>query len=319
MLLFGLLTAAHALADAKASDFPTSCGNSSTYKNHTTWSGKQLGNVTTDATPPLVGLICCAIATGFARQRSQNITDGVPWSALVLGPSKTHKGQMSVLCIAYDYGATPTAGNQSHTAGYTPRVAPIPPPPPKCASFKTRESCPNRCFFFDGGCAAAPPIKCGCNTQGGCGNNALCVHVVMNTTKVQTWEYLGDASSYNQTVIKAPPKTFTSRDMWYSMSDGMTYKPIPQLHPFRYCVQYGSGKEDQLGLCLTLNGGSFDLQCATTKTLTYAGQWQSEAPFVAEVVIGTNHTVDVRWRTPDSGTPSPLLIHRATSEAVAPN
>lgn len=140
----------------------------------------------------------------------------------------------------------------------------------------------------------------------------------MNTTNVQTWEYLGDASSYNQTVIKAPPKTFSNRDMWFSMSDGEVFKPTPSLHPFRYCVQYGSGKEDQFGLCLTLDG-SFDLQCATTKTLTYTGQWQSNAPFVAKVVIGTNHAADVRWQTSGSSAPPPLLLHRTTSVAAVPN
>ena len=311
------LTMIAAYPAVKSCDFPSACGNISTYKNHTTWTGKQLGNITTDSPPLLVGLICCAIGGGFAKQRSSNITDGVPWSARVLGPSKTRKGQVSVLCIVYDYGAQTTAGDHNHTAGYTPRVAPMPPPtppPPTCASFMARGSCPNRCFWSDGACASSPPIECGCNTPGGCGNGALCVHVVMNTTYVQAWDYLGDASSYNQTVIKAPPKTFSSRDMWYSMGDGEIAKPTPSLRPFRYCVQYGSSKDDQLGICLSLNGAAFDLQAATSKTLTYFGQWQSQAPFVAEVVIGTNQTVDFRWRTSGSSVPQPLLLHHAASE-----
>lgn len=105
-------------------NFPSTCGNSSTVKYGATFSGKQLGNITLDTIQSSVSLICCSVSQSFARQRSSNITDGLPWSSLVLGPSKTHTGQVSVLCISFDYGAHTTAGNQSYTAGYTPRVPP---------------------------------------------------------------------------------------------------------------------------------------------------------------------------------------------------
>ena len=298
--------------------FPSQCGNTSTYKNATAWRGRPLGNLTSIATPAQVGLVCCAIASAFAKERSSNITDGVPWSALVLGPSKTQKGKVDILCSAYDYGAKPTGGNESHTAGFTPRVTPLPPPPPPippCGSFATWDSCPKRCFWsFATGCAASPPIECGCNSPGGCGNNALCVHVVMNTTTAQTWDYLGDASSYNQTVTKAPPQSFSSRDMWYSMQFEVDEPSPLHLHvPFRYCVQFGSGKgkEDQFAICLSMDGGGvLDLQCATTKALAYSPQWQSNVPLVAEVVIRTNSSADLRWLTsnPSRGSAPQSLI-----------
>ena len=216
-----------------------------------------------------------------------------------------------MLCIAYEYGASSRIGTVNHTAGFTPRLPPLPPAPPTCDSFKSVQSCPDRCFWLPGaGCAASPPIKCGCNTVGGCGNNALCIHVVINTTKVwttepsplvpqcasdmlrpvapqvQTWDYLGDAASYNQTVIRPPPKSF-SRDMWYSVWDG---EAPTGLHTFRYCVQFQTSDQHEFAVCVSLDGASFDLQCATTKGLTYAGKWQSNAPFVAKVVIHDNVT-----------------------------
>jgi hypothetical protein len=240
-----------------------------------------------------VGLICCSIAQSFGRSRSHNVTDGVPWSATVLGDSPTREGQLSVACTAFDYGATARPAAKSTVAGLTPELSPFPPPPPTCKSFTTDASCPDRCFWVAGTCAASPPIICGSNTPGGGANNALCVHVEMNTTEPRTWTYLADEGSYNQTVVVSPPTTVEG-GMWYSVWDGEIIKP-PSMHPFRYCVQYTAGKNQELqfAVCLSLDG-NFDLQVATTNTLTYHAEWQSEAPFVAKVIIQDNVTAAVR-------------------------
>lgn len=216
------------------------------------------------------------------------------FAAQLLGEDPTHKGQLSVLCITYDYGATPVPSKANTWAGLTPNLPYFPPPPPSCGSYPTAASCPDRCFWnTKDGCATAPPIPCGNNIPGGGGgNNALCVHVEINTTAPDTtWSYLADQGSYNQTVVFPPAKSF-QRDLWYSMWDGEVITP-PSLHPFRYCVQYGSGNNDevQFAVCLSLVGGAFDLQGATTSSLVFKAEWESEDPFVAKVVISDNTTL----------------------------
>ena len=73
--------------------YPSSCSNGTAYHNSSQWRGKQLGNVTLDSPASLVGLICCSVAQGLGKQRSKNVTDGVPWSAQILGTSSKHKGE----------------------------------------------------------------------------------------------------------------------------------------------------------------------------------------------------------------------------------
>jgi hypothetical protein len=195
---------------------------------------------------------------------------------------------MSVRCTAFDYGAYTPRSDTGAFAGLTPLLPPFPPPAPSCNSFTKPATCPDRCFWVAGtGCANTPPIACGNNTPGGGGNDALCVHVYVNTTERNNWTYLADAGSFNETIISPPPKSF-SQDMWYSVWDGEIQKP-PSLHSFRYCVQYITAKDLQFAVCVSLDG-AFDLQVATTETLKYNAKWQSNTPFVAEVVIQDNIT-----------------------------
>ena len=76
------------------------CGN---YTNFTSWKGNQLLNFTVDFPPDIVysegSSICCTTAVNAARSRSKNSSDPVGWSVEVLGPSKTHLGQTSLLCV----------------------------------------------------------------------------------------------------------------------------------------------------------------------------------------------------------------------------
>lgn len=206
-------------------------------------------------------------------------------AAQILGSSTTHKGQLSVLCTAFDYGASHVPATNRTIAGLTPRLSPFPPPPIPCSAYNTEATCPNRCYWSEAaGCANTPPIPCGSNVPGGGGNNALCVHVIVNTTAQHNWSYLADQGSYNETVIYPPKKSF-DRELWYSTWDGEVLNP-PSIHKFRYCIQYGTGVNSatQFAVCISLDG-TFDLQVATTNTLTYHAEWQSNAPFVAKVVI----------------------------------
>ena len=111
----------------------------------------------------------------------------------------------------------------------------------------------------------------------------------MNATEPRTWTHLADKGSYNQTVVVSPPKTFEG-GMWHSVcswgGEILMIKP-PSIHPFRHCVQCTAGKpqELQFAVCLSLAGGSFDLQIATTNTQVHHAKWQSEAQFIAKVII----------------------------------
>lgn len=91
-----------------------------------------------------------------------------------------------------------------------------------------------------GQCNAAPPIACGENTPSPQGNNALCLHLIVNTTNKQTWKYVNDSGSVNQTVVVPPPPSFQA-EAWWSFEDG---EAGGFLKPFRYCVQLFAGADE---------------------------------------------------------------------------
>ena len=268
-----------------------SCGER--YTNHTIWTGQKIGNVTYDLPPNLIyqaGVsTCCAIATSFARQRSRNSTKPISWSQMIVGPSQTHKGQTTLNCIAYDYGAKRNNGNKSF-GGMTAPLKPFPPPPPPCESFQSKSMCPERCFWGKNKCTASPPIKCAKQEGVLVNNGPLCVHIEVNTTKWGEVMYTGNAASYNETVIVAPPNNFNG-DAWYSMADGLN-GPAKILSPFRYCTQYKVSCKDcegmgstYLAICITLDS-SYDLQISVNQTLfrSTGSNWRDD-PFIAKVII----------------------------------
>ena len=221
-----------------------SCGNCTT-ANATSagWQGAQLLNITFDL--PLHGgggvtnvpvITCCGVAQGAASRRSRNSTEPVPWSVADVGPAqdpeRRAEGERSYLCTAYDYGARPLplppgAAGTAATTPALPYLPPPPPPPPPCASYSTLAVCPKRCFWGRGACGASPPIECGTNTpvsrtvnagiwaafsqrqSRGQGpnhrNNALCVHLILNTSTELQLHLTGTAASFNQTIIQPPP------------------------------------------------------------------------------------------------------------------
>ena len=268
-----------------------SCGER--YTNNTIWTGRKIGNITYDLPPNLVyqaGVsTCCSIATSLAEQRSENSTKPISWSQSILGPSQTHKGQLSLNCIAYDYGAKRNSGNKSF-GGMTAPLKPFPPPPPSCKSFKTKSVCPERCFWANDVCLANPPIKCAKQEGILVNNGPLCVHIEVNTTKWGEVTYSGDAASYNETVIVAPQNKFIG-DTWYSMGDGLN-GPAKTLSPFRYCTQYNVKCNDceamastYLAICITLDS-VYDLQISVNQSLfrSTGSKWRDD-PFIAKVII----------------------------------
>lgn len=210
-----------------------SCGD---YTNSTAYTGRVIGNITYDLPANEIYVAgasaCCGMAMSFARQRSKNSTNPIAWSQNIVGPSPNRKDQLTLNCTAYDYGAT-RAHESKHFAGMTAPLAPFPPPPPACSSFKTKLSCPLRCFWAKEVCDATPPIKCAKQEGILVNNGPLCVHIDVNSTKWGEVTYTGNAASYNETVIVAPPKTFKG-DAWYSMADGLNVSlnrtAIPSSH-----------------------------------------------------------------------------------------
>ena len=271
--------------------------------NNTDWTGRQLFNVTWDL--PLVNsvsdLTCCSASSSAAGTRSQNSTAGLPWSSRDLGPAidpeRAAQGQRSFLCTVYDYGAVQAPARGS-VAAITPRLPFLPPPPPSCSSYLTLAACPARCFWSSGACTALPPIECGSNVRGTPHrNNGLCVHLILNASESLSLHFMGTEGSFNDTILQHPPEAVKGgEDAWWSVWDGEDWSP-PGLHPFRLCVQYASlpDKARQVAICVSLLGGAFDLQIATTPNLVKNGSaaqygWQSNDPYVAAVTIGENAT-----------------------------
>eukprot|EP00946_MAST-07B_sp_MAST-7B-sp1_P000194 g194.t1 len=266
-------------------------------QNHTSYAtGRKLGNLTLDVPLEAVPSVCCSIGSSFARARSENSTKGVPWSATVLGPGKTHPDQVSVMCEAFDYGAT-TSGKANAMSGTTGPLPPLPAPLPKCDSFTERKTCPERCFWSDADkCSEKTPIPCGENTMQGKDNGPLCIHVAFNNSDCDTLtggNFFKVTLDQNSTVLTAPPKRFTT-DVWWSVGDGLYRKPTPHLEPFKYCVEYtvsvaGEKDGEAFAVCASLDG-SFDLQVETTPGLIYEGSWHN-VPFVGSVIISRNRTL----------------------------
>ena len=169
-----------------------------TVLNSTDWTGRQLFNVTWDL--PLVGntpeITCCSAGSSAARQRSENSTVGIPWSSRDLGPAqdpeRAAQGQRSFLCTIYDYGAVRTPTHGPSTAAVTPPLPVWPPSPPTCSRYSTLATCPTRCFWTSGECAAKPPIECGSNVRGTPHrNNGLCVHLIVNASSEVALHFMG--------------------------------------------------------------------------------------------------------------------------------
>ena len=279
----------------------------------TVYVGKQLGNITWDFPPSVdASSTCCSVASSYARQRSKNSTKGIAWTSAFLGPSKTRAGQSTYLCVAYDYGDVKKSGEMNFTLGLTPRLPPLPPlppTPPKCETFKGRDTCPlNRCYWTDGagvpphhgpaplvGCLDSPPISCGDNTPSGADNGPLCIHLRVNDSEVGEitgGQFFNVTVNKNATIKSDFPAAFRT-DLWLSIGDGEYHKPEPHLQPFQFCVQYEVARkggpqppQEAVAVCITLTG-AYDLQVATTKRITYAAEWHSQNPFVAQVTIGS--------------------------------
>ena len=273
--------------------------------NNTGWAGRQLFNVTWDLPPvnSVPDLTCCSASSSAAGKRSQNSTAGLPWSSRDLGPAidpeRAAQGQRSFLCTVYDYGAAQAPARGS-VAAATPKLPFLPPPPPACSSYSTLSACPARCFWSSGACAALPPIECGSNVRGTPHrNNGLCVHLILNISSSAALQFMGTIGSFNETILQhPPPQVRGGEDAWWSVWDGEDWSP-PGLHPFRLCVQYASlpDKTRQVAVCVSLLGGAFDLQIATTPNLVKNGSaaqygWQSNDPYVAAVTIGENITAE---------------------------
>lgn len=263
-----------------------------TPQNKTTLTGKQLGNVTVDLPVEIAAQTCCSIATSLANSRSKNSTDPVGWTATVLGPAKTHKGQSSINCAAYDYGAVMKPAPSHSTAGLTPPLTPFPPPPPSCSTYKDWDTCPSsRCFWTQHTCASTPPIDCHYEcTPGDCPEGPMCVHLQLNTSRFTGMKLIGNAGSFNATVLSKPPASFES-DVFFSVKDGLIDQGT-QFHQFRFCTQFESDKDanEQVAVCVSLIPGSFDLQVATSEGLTYKGTWMTSGNLVASIVIDNNTT-----------------------------
>ena len=270
--------------------------------NRTGWKGAQLYNVTWDLPVEnnVAELTCCSASNGLAGHRSRNITAGLPWSSQDIGPAqdpeRAAQGQRSFLCIVYDYGAVQAPTVHGSVAATTPSLPFLPPPPPACSSYTTLAACPKNCFWSSRTCMAKPPIECGSNVRGTSHlNNALCVHLILNASSDVELHFMGTAESFNDTIIQHPPPLVKGgEDAWWSVFDGEHWSP-PSLHPFRLCVQYASlpDKTQQVAICVSLLGGAFDLQVATSSNLVKNGSaaqygWQSNDPYVAAVTINEN-------------------------------
>jgi hypothetical protein len=315
--LVAVAAAAAAAARAAATAPPAQCSActncSLTASNKTGWVGPQIVNVSFDLpikdltiAPGIATQTCCSMAASSAARRSKNSTDGLGWSIADLGPSiePEHEDQETFMCTIYDYGAKAVPAANS-VAAMTARLPYFPPPPPACESYGQAKLCPRRCYWSRGVCAATPPIACGANTPAGGAKgsnitNALCVHLSLNTSGALSpelqFKLVGHQSSFNETVLSAPPQTITAaKDAWWSVVDGEFPGSPDPLRPFRYCVQYSTDAvppAQPLGIavCVSLNGGVFDLQCGVSQTLKYGADWQSNVPYVAAVVVGANQT-----------------------------
>ena len=271
------------------------------YTNSTSWKGKELLNFTFDLQPRYIYIeggavaICCSSATNSAGHRSKNSTNPIGWSLEILGDSKTHKGQVTLRCTAYDYGITRIIHQKNLLSGMTGRLTPFPTPPPACPTYESKTTCPTedfRCFWYGKKCNSQPPIQCGVNTPKGWSNMPLCIHLEINTSKWGEVTYLSDEASYNETVIVKPPKQITNGDAWFSVADGIKLHPTVETS-YRYCTQYSAvcneckstNASTYLAICLSLNGGIYDLQVSVNQTLfSFAGKWVAE-PFIANVVV----------------------------------
>lgn len=270
-------------------------------KNSTATVGKQLANLTFDLplnVPNILSETCCSIAQSFASHRSKNSTDPVGWTATVLGPSTTHKGQSSVNCAAYDYGSSQKPAPSHTSAGMTPPLAPFPPPPPPCATYNAWEACPaSRCFWTHGACKTTPPINCTytCKGPGHCPAGPMCVHLALNTSQFSAMKLIGNAGSFNETILAKPTVTFKD-DTFFSVSDGLA-NTLKEIRPFRFCSQFQATDDKnrtafaEVAVCVSLLGGAqFDLQVATTHGLAYKANWITGTNLVANVVIHDNTT-----------------------------
>ena len=258
-LYLGAAAAAVAVGSSPSSRGPTctgSCTNCS-IANATSWQGKQLLNISFDL--PLHGgggianvpvITCCGVAQGAASRRSRNSSDPVPWSVVDVGPAqdpeRRAEGERSYLCTVYDYGARPhplPPGAIAATTPALPFMPPSPPPPAPCSSYSTLAVCPKRCFWGRGACGSSPPIECGSNTPGSDHrNNAICVHLILDTSTELQLHLTGTTESFNETIIHHPPALVSAaQDAWWSVNSGVHWAPPPpSLHPFRFCVQYAS-------------------------------------------------------------------------------
>jgi hypothetical protein len=306
-LLAPLLAASGSSAPNASCPGTCSGAGSCIVANSSGWQGRQLFNDTTDLPlqpPGLAALTCCATASSAASQRTYNTTEGLAWSVEDVGPAvdpeRAAQGQRSFFCAVYDNTAPPSIVPSPATAGMTPPLPPFPPPPSPCSGYATLVTCPKRCFWTRGACAAKPPLECGSNVAGTSHrNNALCVHLILNASN--RFHFAGTAASENATIISAPPPVLTAQqDAWWAVDCGEKWTPPPALRPFRLCVQYATSTGDdagadgsqQIAVCVTL-AGAFDLQSsATSPTLvelpSQQAGWQSEDPYVATVVVSRN-------------------------------
>ena len=290
----------------------------------------RLGNVTVkNVKPSEANLICCSIATSFARQRSKNSTDAIGYTSAVLGPSPTKPGEVNVLCAAYDYGAVPAPAPKSSSAGTTGPLPPFPtppPPPPPCASFDSFEKCPatGRCFWRGdsacSGCCDAPPLACGSNAPGPHSDNApVCVSVILNTTLLGAATLQSTKAGGGAEVAVPAPEAFGRpagggpRVAYFSLHD-REYFGNHTLIPWSYaatwtmpCVVGPRCPKEAIyavGVTVTAGAGVLDLSLSVGGNLTFGGNWR-EDPFVATGVVNDKHVaraLELALRSGSSGT-----------------
>jgi hypothetical protein len=274
------------------------CSQSMNGTKGMSFSGRVLGNLTLDAPAEDIDLICCSIASSFARLRSRNATDPVGFTTRVLGPAIKHPGQLTYNCTTYDYGATavrtPMPNVTSHMTGPLP---PFPPPPPACTSFQDERVCPtSRCFWINSaidttctGCCDNPPITCESGTTD---DGALCVHLIINTSQIGPATQSKTTADPNTKVLVAAPKHFSKgRDAWFSFKNGVCFQnkterfwqwsseyTAPCLNcakPSLYLISVGMG----------LTPAGWDLTPSVGGNLTFGGFWM-QSPLVVTATIG---------------------------------
>ena len=107
---------------------------------------------------------------------------------------------------------------------------------------------------------------------------------------------IGNAGSFNETVLIKPTDTFTN-DIFFSVSDGLA-SSLKDVRPFRYCSQFQATNDKnrtafaEVAVCVSLiDGTMFDLQVATTHGLAYKANWITSDNLVGNVLIHDNTTM----------------------------